>query len=251
MARLDGRVAIVTGGGRGIGATYCEALAAEGAKIVVGDIVDTGRTVNIVGRAGGEALGMHCDVTEPDQIRAMVARTIETHGKIDILVNNAALFADIRVKPFSEIDEAEWDRMMAINTRGVFSCAKAVVPEMKRNGYGKIVNIASSTVHKGVPMMLHYVASKGAVIAFSRALAREVGDDGICVNALAPGLTISEKVAGDDQWAPLRRRNLDSRAIKREQAPEDLIGALVYLCSSDSDFVTGQTVVCDGGSAMH
>ena len=251
MARLDGRVAIVTGGGRGIGATYCEALAAEGAKIVVGDIVDTGRTVNTVGRAGGEALGMHCDVTEPDQIRAMVARTIETHGKIDILVNNAALFADIRVKPFSEIDEAEWDRMMAINTRGVFSCAKAVVPEMKRNGYGKIVNIASSTVHKGVPMMLHYVASKGAVIAFSRALAREVGDDGICVNALAPGLTISEKVAGDDQWAPLRRRNLDSRAIKREQAPEDLIGALVYLCSSDSDFVTGQTVVCDGGSAMH
>ena len=251
MARLDGRVAIVTGGGRGIGATYCEALAAEGAKIVVGDIVDTGRTVNTVGRAGGEALGMHCDVTEPDQIRAMVARTIETHGKIDILVNNAALFADIRVKPFSEIDEAEWDRMMAINTRGVFSCAKAVVPEMKRNGYGKIVNIASSTVHKGVPMMLHYVASKGAVIAFSRALAREVGDDGICVNALAPGLTISEKVAGDDQWAPLRRRNLDSRAIKREQTPEDLIGALVYLCSSDSDFVTGQTVVCDGGSAMH
>ena len=251
MARLDGRVAIVTGGGRGIGATYCEALAAEGAKIVVGDIVDTGRTVNTVGRAGGEALGMHCDVTEPDQIRAMVARTVETHGKIDILVNNAALFADIRVKPFSEIDEAEWDRMMAINTRGVFSCAKAVVPEMKRNGYGKIVNIASSTVHKGVPMMLHYVASKGAVIAFSRALAREVGDDGICVNALAPGLTISEKVAGDDQWAPLRRRNLDSRAIKREQTPEDLIGALIYLCSSDSDFVTGQTVVCDGGSAMH
>ncbi len=251
MARLDGRVAIVTGGGRGIGVAYCKALAAEGAKVVVSDIVDTERTVNIIKQAGGEAIGMHCDVTEPDQIRAMVARTIETYGKIDILVNNAALFADIRVKSFLEIDEAEWDRMMEINTRGVFSCAKAVVPEMKKNGYGKIVNIASSTVHKGVPMMLHYVASKGAVIAFSRSLAREVGDDGICVNSLAPGLTISEKVAEDDQWAPLRERNLDSRAIKREETPEDLMGTMVFLCSSDSDFVTGQTVVCDGGSAMH
>ncbi len=251
MARLDGRVAIITGGGRGIGATYCAALAAEGAKVVVSDIVDTARTVDGIRQRGGEAIGMRCDVTAPDQIRAMVAGTIEAYGRIDVLVNNAALFADIRVKPFSEIDEAEWDTMMAINTRGVFSCAKAVVPEMKKNGYGKIVNIASSTVHKGVPMMLHYVASKGAVIAFSRALAREVGDDGICVNALAPGLTISEKVAGDDQWAPLRARNLDSRAIKREETPEDLIGTLVFLCSSDSDFVTGQTVVCDGGSAMH
>ncbi len=250
MARLDGRVAIVTGGGRGIGVAYCKALAEEGAKVTVSDIVDTRRTVDIISQAGGEAIGMHCDVTEPDQIKAMVAKTVETYGKVDILINNAALFADVRLKSFLEIDEAEWDRMMEINTRGMFSCAKAVVPEMKKQGYGKIVNIASSTVHKGVPLLLHYVTSKGAAIAFSRSLAREVGDDGICVNSLAPGLTISEKVAEDDQWEPFRDRNVETRAIKREQAPEDLIGAIIYLCSSDSDFVTGQCLVCDGGSAM-
>ena len=140
---------------------------------------------------------------------------------------------------------------MQINTRGVFSCVKAAVPEMKKNGYGKIVNIASSTVHKGVPLMLHYVASKGAVLAFSRSLAREVGDDGICVNSLVPGLTISEKVAEDDQWASFRDRNVDTRAIKREQAPEDLIGTMLFLCSADSDFMTGQTMVVDGGAQLH
>ena len=250
-ARLDGRVAIVTGGGRGIGVAYCKALAAEGARVVVSDIVDTENTVNIIKQAGGEAIGVHCDVTRPDQIKAMVAHTIETYGRLDILVNNAALFADLRVKSFLEIDEAEWDTMMEINTRGLFSCAKAAVPEMKKNGYGKIVNITSSTVHKGVPMMLHYVSSKGAVIAFTRSLAREVGEDGIRVNSIAPGLTISEKIAQDDQWGPFRERNVESRAIKREQTPEDLIGTLVFLCSADSDFVTGQTMVCDGGSAMH
>jgi len=250
MARLEGRVAIVTGGGRGIGVSYCKALAEEGAKVVVSDIVDTERTVNIIKQAGGETFGIHCDVTKTAEIKAMVAKTIETYGKLDILVNNAALFADLRMKSFLEIDEAEWDNMMEINTRGVFSCAKAAVPEMKKNGYGKIVNIASSTVHKGVPMMLHYVASKGAVMAFTRSLAREVGDDGINVNALAPGLTISEKVVEDEQWTPLRDRNVDSRAIKREQVPEDLIGTMIFLCSSDSDFMTGQTVVTDGGSAM-
>lgn len=251
MARLDGRVAIVTGGGRGIGVAYCKALAAEGAKVVVTDIVDTENTVNIIKQAGGEAIGVHCDVTKPDEINAMVAHTIETYGKVDILVNNAALFADLTMKSFLEIDEAEWDTMMQINTRGVFSCAKAVVPHMKKAGYGKIVNIASSTVHKGVPMMLHYVASKGAIIAFSRALAREVGEDGIRVNSLAPGLTISEKVSESGQWDPLRTRNVDSRAIKREQDPEDLVGTMVFLCAAESDFVTGQTMVCDGGSAMN
>lgn len=251
MGRLEGRVAIVTGGGRGIGAVYCTALAAEGAKVVVSDIVDTTGTVDAIKTSGGDAIGVHCDVTSPEEITDMVSATIAAFGKIDILVNNAALFADIRVKSFMEIDEDEWDRMMAINTRGLFSCAKAVVPEMKKNGYGKIVNITSSTVHKGVPMMLHYVSSKGAVIAFTRSLSREVGADGIGVNALAPGLTISEKVGEDPQWAPLRQRNLDTRALKREQTPDDLIGTLIYLCSSDSDFVTGQTVVADGGSAMH
>ena len=250
MARLDRRVAIITGGGRGIGAVYAKALAAEGARITVADIIDTANTVNVVKQAGGEAIGVHCDVTRPEEVRAMVVETIEAFGKVDILVTNAALFADLEFKPFMEIDEAEWDRVMQVNLRGVFTCVKAVVPEMQRNGYGKIVNISSGTVFKGTPMMLHYVSSKGAVVAFTRALAREVGDAGIRVNALAPGLTMSEEVAGKQQWAAIKDANAATRAIKRDETPEDLIGTMLFLCSSDSDFVTGQTLVCDGGSVM-
>jgi NAD(P)-dependent dehydrogenase (short-subunit alcohol dehydrogenase family) len=243
MGRLDGQVAIVTGAGRGIGVEY--------AKVTVSDIIDTDNTVNIIKQAGGEAIGIHCDVTDPENIRAMVAETISTFGKLDILVNNAALFADLKQGSFLDIDEAEWDRVMQINTRGVFSCVKAAVPEMKKNGYGKIINIASGTVFKGTPMLLHYVSSKGAQVAFTRALAREVGDDGITVNCIAPGLTMSEKVINDDQWTAVKDGNTASRAIKREQMPEDLIGALVFFSSKDSDFITGQTLVVDGGSAMH
>ena len=251
MARLGRRVAIVTGAGRGIGAVYAKSLAAEGARIAVTDIIDTASTVNVVKQAGGEAIGLHCDVTDPEQVRAMVAATIEAFGKVDILVTNAALFADLEFKSFVEIDEAEWDRVLAVNLRGVFTCAKAVIPEMRRNGYGKIVNISSGTVFKGTPMMLHYVSSKGAVVAFTRALAREVGDAGIRVNALAPGLTMSEEVARKEQWAAIKDANAATRAIRRDAMPEDLIGAMLFLCSSDSDFVTGQTLVCDGGSVMH
>ena len=251
MARLERRVAIVTGAGRGIGAVYAKALAAEGAKIAVTDIIDTTSTVNVVKRAGGEAIGVHCDVTDPEQVRAMVGETLEAFGKVDILVTNAALFADLEFKSFMEIDEAEWDRVLAVNLRGVFTCAKAVIPEMRRNGYGKIVNISSGTVFKGTPMMLHYVSSKGAVVAFTRALAREVGDAGVRVNALAPGLTMSEEVARKEQWAAIKDANAATRAIRRDAMPEDLIGAMLFLCSSDSDFVTGQTLVCDGGSVMH
>jgi NAD(P)-dependent dehydrogenase (short-subunit alcohol dehydrogenase family) len=251
MARLEGRVAIVTGSGRGIGADYAKALASEGAKVVVTDIVDTENTVNIIKQAGGEAIGIHCDVTDPENVKAMVAETVEKFGKLDIIVNNAALFADLDQKSFLEIDEAEWDRVMQVNTRGVFTCVKAAVPEMKKNGYGKIINIASGTVFKGTPMLLHYVSSKGAQVAFTRALAREVGDDGITVNCIAPGLTMSEKVVNDEQWQGAKDANTNSRAIKREEVPEDLLGAVVFFSSSDSDFITGQTLVVDGGSAMH
>ena len=196
-------------------------------------------------------MGIECDVTKPDQIESMVSKTVEAYGKLDIMVTNAALFADLQQKSFLEIDEAECDRVMQVNTRGVFSCVKAAVPEMKKNGYGKIVNIASGTVFKGTPMLLHYVSSKGAQVAFTRALAREVGDDGITVNCIAPGLTMSEKVIDDDQWIAVKDGNTASRAIKREQVPEDLIGTLVFFASSDSDFITGQTLVVDGASAMH
>ena len=251
MGRLDGRVAIVTGAGRGIGVHYAKALAEEGAKVCCSDILDTENTVNIIKQAGGEAIGNRCDVTDPDQVRAMVADTVEAFGKVDIMVTNAAIFADLQQRSFLEIPEEEWDRVMAVNTRGVFSCVKAVVPEMRKNGYGKIVNIASGTVFKGTPMMLHYVSSKGAMVAFTRSLSRELGEHNISVNAIAPGLTMSEKVVGDTQWTDIKDANAQTRAIKRDEVPEDLLGTLVYLSSSDSDFVTGQTIVVDGGSAMH
>jgi NAD(P)-dependent dehydrogenase (short-subunit alcohol dehydrogenase family) len=251
MSRFDGRVAIITGAGRGIGQAYAKSLAEEGAKICVTDIIDTGNTVNIIKQAGGDAIGVHANVLDKDQVDAMVASTIETYGKVDIMVTNAALFADLQQKSFMDISEDEWDRVMQVNTRGVFTCAKAVVPEMRKNQYGKIVNIASGTVFKGTPMLLHYVSSKGAMIAFTRALARELGDDNICVNALAPGLTMSEKVIGEEQWESIKDANAASRAIKRDELPEDLVGAMKFLCSSDSDFMTGQTMLVDGGSAMH
>lgn len=251
MGRLDGRVAIVTGAGRGIGVFYAKALAEEGAKVCCSDILDTENTVNIIKQAGGEAIGNKCDVTKPDEIQAMVAQTVEAYGKVDIMVTNAAIFADLPQRSFLEIPEDEWDKVMAVNTRGVFSCVKAVVPEMKKNGYGKIINIASGTVFKGTPMMLHYVSSKGAMVAFTRSLSRELGEHNICVNALAPGLTMSEKVAASADWSGAKDANAQTRAIKRDEVPEDLIGTLLYLSSEDSDFVTGQTIVVDGGSAMH
>lgn len=251
MGRLDGRVAIVTGAAQGIGAAYAKALAAEGAKTVVTDILDTETTVNIIKQQGGEALGLHVDVTDDDSLKQMVEKTLAEYGKIDVCVTNAALFGDLQQKPFMEIGNDEFDRVMTVNIRGVFQTIKAVVPEMRKQKYGKIVNIASGTVFKGTPMLAHYVTSKGAVVAMTRALAREVGDDGISVNALAPGLTMSEKVLGDDQWQQGKVANTSSRAFKREETPEDLLGAMLFLCSSDSDFVTGQTLVVDGGSVMH
>ena len=251
MGRLDGRVAIVTGAGRGIGVHYAKALAEEGAKVCCSDILDTENTVNIIKQAGGEAISNSCDVTDPDQVRAMVAETVGAFGKVDIMVTNAAIFADLQQRSFMEIPEEEWDKVMAVNTRGVFSCVKAVVPEMQKNGYGKIVNIASGTVFKGTPMMLHYVSSKGAMVAFTRSLSRELGEHNISVNAIAPGLTMSEKVVGDAQWTGIKDANAQTRALKRDEVPEDLLGTLIYLSSSDSDFVTGQTIVVDGGSAMH
>lgn len=251
MGRLDGRVAIVTGAGRGIGVAYAKALAQEGAKVVVSDIIDTAETVAAIKAAGGEAVGNRCDITAPDQVQAMIDQAVSEYGRLDILVNNAALFADLQQRSFMEIDEDEWDRVMTINTRGVFTCTKAAVTQMKKAGYGKIINISSGTVFKGVPFLLHYVSSKGAIVAFTRACAREVGGDGITVNAIAPGLTMSEKVLEDDQWTTIQSGNVGSRAIQRHETPEDLLGALVFFASSDSDFITGQTMVVDGGSAMH
>lgn len=250
--RLDGRVAIVTGAAQGIGAQYAEALAAEGAAVVLGDILDAAPVAQAIVAAGGNARAMHLDVTDPASVKHMVAEAVGQFGSLDILVNNAAVFATLALKPFEEIDSAEWDKVMAVNVRGVFECCKAAAPEMRRRKYGKIINIASGTVFKGTPLFLHYVTSKGAIVAMTRCLARELGDDGIRVNTLAPGLVITEAVRAHPDWKDtILQHNVAIRAIKRDAIPQDMCGTLIYLCSPESDFVTGQLLVVDGGSVMH
>jgi len=252
MSRLTGRVAIVTGAAQGIGATYARALAAEGAKLGLCDIRAPDATIATIRDAGGEAIGVACDVTDHVAVARLVRATDEAFGGVHILVNNAALFAALELKPFEQITTEEWDRVMAVNVRGSFECAKAVLPVMCRQGYGKIINIASGTVFKGAPMMLHYVASKGAIVAMTRSIAREVGDAGIRCNCLAPGLTMSTSVQANADWAgAIVANNIASRCLKREATPEDLTGALIFLAAADSDFMTGQTIVVDGGSVTH
>ena len=250
--RLQGRVAIVTGAAQGIGARYAAALAAEGAALVCADVIDAEPVAAQIRAAGGRALALLADVSSAESVRQMAAASVEAFGRIDVLVNNAGLFANLALKPFEQIEAAEWDRVMAVNVRGPFECAKAVLPQMRAQGYGKIINIASATVFKGSPMLLHYVTSKGAVVAMTRSLARELGDAGIRVNTLAPGLTASENTLANPAWqGAVGANNIASRAIKREVTPEDLCGTLVYLASAESDFVTGQVIVVDGGSVMH
>jgi len=244
---LKDKVAIVTGGGIGLGRAYCKALAAAGAKVVVADIQS-----NAAGTVADEVDGIavKVDVTSEKETQAMAARAIEAYGAIDILVNNAGMYSSIQKRPFTEIPLDEWDRCMAVNVKGVYLCCRAVHAQMKKQERGKIINISSGTVLGGSPMFLHYVSSKGAVIALTRALAREVGGDGINVNAITPGLTIADeqqkKMLSEEYLAPRRQ----ARAIKRDQYPEDLVGAVVFLASGDSDFITGQTLNVDGGTWM-
>lgn len=252
MNRMKDKVAIITGAAQGIGATYAKALAAEGAKVVLCDLNTPNETAAEIRAEGGSALALACDVTDGAAVQAMVEAAVAEFGGVQVLVNNAALFATLELKPFEQTSSAEWDKIMAVNVRGSFECAKAVLPVMRKQGYGKIVNIASATAFKGAPMMLAYVASKGAVIAMTRSIAREVGDTGIRCNCLAPGLTMSTNVQANAAWADdIVRNNIASRCLKREAVPEDLIGALLFLASADSDFMSGQTVVVDGGSVTH
>ena len=247
MGRLDGKTALITGAGRGIGAVMAKRMAQEGANVVVTDVLDTETTVEAIIAAGGSAIGISVDVTSDDNLAAVVETTEKTFGSLDILVNNASIFAALQPKPFMQIDNDEFDKVMTVNARGVHQATKAVVPAMLRAGGGKIVNIASGTFYYGPPGLSHYTASKGAVIALTRCYGRELGDKNIQVNAIAPGLTESEALQGNAGFDPARGPTVQSRSIKREMLPEDLLGSLMYLITTDSDFVTGQTLNVDGG----
>ena len=251
MGRLQDKVIIVTGGARGIGAAFSRALAGEGANVIVADVLDGGKTVQDIEEAGARAAYFRLDVADAASVNGFVEEVVRRYGRIDGLVNNAALFANLKPKKFFEIDDAEFDKVMAVNVRGPFLLCKAVAPVMIRQNAGKIVNIASGTVFKGHVGITHYVTSKGAIVALTRCLARELGPHNINVNAIAPGLTMSEGVlANPDMVGAPAEATKSSRAFKREQTPDDLTGTLIYLCSQDSDFVTGHTLVCDGGSVM-
>jgi NAD(P)-dependent dehydrogenase (short-subunit alcohol dehydrogenase family) len=250
--RLTGRVAIVTGAAQGLGAEYAQALAAQGAAVVAADVADATAVVEIITASGGNAIALKVDVTDAASVRQMIDEAVRQFGGLDILINNAALFSKLPLRRFEDIDSAEWDRVMAVNVRGTFECSKAAVSVMRKKRYGKIINIGSGTVFKGSPLRLHYVASKGAIVAMTRCLARELGDDGIRVNTLAPGQTMTEAIrAHPDRKGGGFQNNIASRALKREALPKDMCGTLIYLCSSDSDFVTGQVIIVDGGSVMH
>jgi 3-oxoacyl-[acyl-carrier protein] reductase len=250
---LSGRVVIVTGGAVGIGRIYSEHLCAAGARIVIADIAaEAGEKVadRICGQ-GGEAIFVRTDISEEAQTLNLAKVAVERFGRIDGLVNNASLMSSLPRRSWLEIPITEWDRVMAVDLRGLLLCCRAVAPHMKRQGKGKIVNITSTRVFEGVPHRLHYTTAKGGVISFSRALAREVGADNIAVNVIAPGRTLSETQVATSDPKHLADDYDRHRAFARPQMPEDLAGAVMFLLSDASDFITGQTIVVDGGKVMH
>ena len=248
MGSLSGKVAIVTGGSQGIGHAIALGLAAEGARIVVADI----RGAEQAASAFPRGLGLTVDVSSETDVQRMADAVVEQCGTIDILVNNAGLYASLPMRSFLEIPLDEWRRVMDVNVASMFLTCRAVVPVMQAQGGGNIVNISSGTPFRGVPFLLHYVTSKGAIVAFTRALAREVGKTGVLVNCVAPGFTMSAGVQEHPEVIEaLQQASVSSRTIQRDQVPEDVVGAVVYLSGSSSSFVTGQTIVIDGGQYFH
>lgn len=251
--RLKGKVAVVTGAARGIGAAIAEGFAKEGARVVIGDVRSAESAVAQIVKGGGDAIWLKTDVSKQDQCHALAKAAVDRFGAIDILVNNAGVL--VQIKPFMEVTTEEWLEVMGVNALGPFHCIKAVFPYMKDRG-GKIINISSGTIFEGVPGLPHYIASKGAVMALTRGFARELGDYNINVNAIAPGFTHSE---GGDEFdrdkkfpsVPLDEIQLPMRCIKRPAYPEDLVGAALFLAGDDSKMITGQLIIHDGGISLH
>lgn len=249
---LRGRVIVVTGGAVGIGRIYSERLCAAGAKVVIADIAgDAGD--ELAGRLkdkGHEALSVRTDISDEPATLGMASAALERFGRIDGLINNASLMSSLPRRSWLDIPAAEWDRVMSVDLRGLFLCCRAVVPHMQKQGKGKIVNITSTRVFEGTPNRLHYTTAKGGVISFTRALAREIGPHNISVNVIAPGLTLSETQIATSDKGYLNDQYNQGRAFARAQIPDDLVGAVMFLLSDASDFITGQTLVVDGGRVM-
>lgn len=250
-ASLAGRVVIVTGGGAGLGRAYCEALGAAGAHVAVTDIDPAAaeETAALVAATGGRAVSVPADVSSPDDVRQLVASVTGRFGRLDGVVNNAAIMTELPRGGFEDIPLDQWDRVMAVNLRGPFLVCREAVPVMRAQRYGKIVNVSSARAFEGTPGRLHYTTSKAGILGLTRALAREVGGDGITVNAIAPGLTLSPRQQESSDPAYLERA-IAGRALPRPGVAADLLGAVLFFLGSGSDFVTGQCLVVDGGKVM-
>jgi NAD(P)-dependent dehydrogenase (short-subunit alcohol dehydrogenase family) len=245
---MQGKVAIVTGAAQGIGRAIADGLSAAGARIVVADLQGAEAAAALF----PEGVGVTADVANEDDVQRLVGEVVDRCGAIDILVNNAGLYASLEMRPFDQIPLDEWRKVMDVNVASMFLTCRAVVPVMRERGGGKIVNISSGTPFRGVPFLLHYVTSKGAIVAFTRALAKELGKDNVLVNCVAPGFTMSAGVeAHPEVIERLRDVSVSARTIQRDQVPHDVVGAVVFLCGSGSDFITGQSIVIDGGQTFH
>lgn len=251
MSRLAGKVALVTGAAQGIGRVLARGLAREGAAVAIADVLDGTAAADEIAGAGGRAIALPCDVSDPEAVRGCVSGVVERLGRLDAVVNNAALFGKVQNVGLFDIRVEDWDRMMAVNVRGPWLVMREAARAMAANGGGSIVNIATNRIFQGSPMLLHYDASKGAVLAMTRSAARELGELNVRVNAIAPGLTMSENVRTRDGIADRAPQIAARRALKRDQQPEDLVGAAVFLASEDSAFMTGQCLVVDGGGVMN
>lgn len=252
--KLKDKIAVITGGAGGFGKEFAVAFANEGARIVSADLANSDKTVAAVQAMGGEAIGVECNVASGESMQEVAARAVEAFGGIDILINNAAMLAQTHATPFTDIPDEVWDRTMAINVKGYWNSAKACVPEMRKRGKGKILNISSGTIFEGVPMLLHYVTSKAAIQGLTRSLARELGDENIYVNMITPGYVPTagaSTLAPKEQLDAIKEHLLNARIVKREQTPNDLVGGAIFLCSDDSDFISGQTINIDGGVILH
>jgi 3-oxoacyl-[acyl-carrier protein] reductase len=250
MGRLENKVAIVTGGGRGLGKVYCLRMAEEGAKVAVADILDreAEETVGEIKAKGGSAIAVKANVTSESDTQRMAEETVKKFGRIDILVNSAGYYYGMGRKPFYEVTSEEWDKAMLVNAKGTWLCAKAVFPQMKKQGKGKIINVSTEAVFAPTKGFIHYTASKAAVIGITRVLAGELGQYGICVNVIVPGVV---DTAATRSYMTIEKFDVSSVPLGRIELPEDVVGSVIFFASDDSDFVSGQSLLIDGARRVH